>query len=467
MGAGKTTVGRELARLLARPFVDADAVLEQREGSTIPQLFAEHGEEWFREREAAVVEGLLQGAAQAVVSLGGGAPMHERTRDLLRALAHVAHLNETVNVCWRRVATSDRPLAQDEQAFRQLFEERAGVYDDLADVAAKGATDILLALGDVVVRVGAYRRLAELVPGEEPFVVIADEAVLALHPLPESDRIAAVHTVPSGEAAKCVAICQRLWSEIEADRSTELVALGGGTTTDVAGFIAATYLRGLRGWTPVPSTLVGQVDAAIGGKTGIDLEKGKNLVGAFKLPTRVLIDPRLLETLPEEQLLEGKAEVVKTGLLMGRSVWEQPLVEQARRCAAFKTAVCLSDPQERDRRAILNLGHTFAHGLEAAGAYAGLTHGQAVALGLRAALRLSVEHRGLDPAVLAAVESVLPVPLARVDADLAWQAMTRDKKAKAGQLRLVLLEALGEPVWGVELPPPVVRAALDALVAPA
>ena len=466
MGAGKTTVGKDLARLLGRPFVDADAELERTERASIPELFDQHGEAWFREREAAAVQRILRARKPSLVALGGGAPGREDTRELLKELTRVVHVDENVDVCWRRAAGSDRPLAQNESRFRQLFDERASIYRELADVAATGATDILLALGDVVVKTGAYRQLSQLVPGEEPFVLVADAAVLALHPPVEADRLAAVHEVPSGETAKTVAVCQRLWDALEADRSMQLVALGGGTTTDVAGFVAATYLRGLGGWTPVPSSLVGQVDAAIGGKTGIDLEKGKNLVGAFKMPTRVLIDPVLLETLPAAQLAEGKAEVVKTGLLMGRPLWTQPRAEQVRRCAAFKTAVCLSDPEERGRRAILNLGHTFAHGLEAAGGYAGITHGHAVALGLRAALRLSVEELGLDSTVLADVEAALPVGLAKVDPDVAWAAMAHDKKAKAGRLRLVLLEAPGEPVWGVELEPPKVRDALEALIAP-
>ena len=467
MGAGKTTVGRELSRLLARPFVDADAAIEQAAGQTIAELFATDGEAQFREREARVVGDLLAASEPTVISLGGGAPMREETRERLRERTRTVHLDESVDVCWRRVATSDRPLAQNESSFRELFAERLGTYVQLADVAATGATDALLALGDVVVREGLYAQLDRCVPGETPFVLVGDEAVIALHPPPPSERLARVHPVPSGEAAKTIDVCKRLWDELKVDRSTQLVALGGGTTTDVAGFVAATYLRGLAGWAPVPSTLVGQVDAAIGGKTGIDLDKGKNLVGAFKQPARVLIDPALLETLPEAQLAEGRAEVVKTGLLLGRPLWELPLAEQVRRSAAFKTAVCLSDPEERGRRAILNLGHTFAHGLEAAGGYSGPSHGHAVALGLRAALHLSVAHCGLDASVVAQVEDALPAEPARVDPQRAWEAMAHDKKAVRGRLRLVLLEAPGEPVWGVELPAPEIRKALDELVAAA
>src|SRR5438552_3587061 len=141
------------------------------------------------------------------------------------------------------------------------------------------------------------------------------------------------HTVPPGEAAKSVAQAERLWRALLLDRRSTLVAVGGGSTTDLAGFVAATYMRGVA-WIPVPSTLVGQVDAAIGGKTGIDLPEAKNLVGAFHWPAETVIDTTLLETLPEEEWANGAAEVVKTGLLAGEPLWELPAPEQVRRCAA-------------------------------------------------------------------------------------------------------------------------------------
>ena len=208
---------------------------------------------------------------------------------------------------------------------------------------------------------------------------------------------------------------------------------------------------------PVPTSLVAQVDAAIGGKTAIDLPQGKNLVGAFHWPVRTVIDPALLETLPAEQRREGMAEVVKTGLLAGEPLWELPDDELVRRCAAFKAAVCLRDPHDRAERKILNLGHTFAHALEAAAGYEGVTHGRAVALGLLAALRLS----GRDTAP---VEELLrPAPV-RVDRERAWEALQRDKKTVGGELRLVLL---GDDGPRIDVPVPVddVRRALDALIA--
>ncbi len=205
----------------------------------------------------------------------------------------------------------------------------------------------------------------------------------------------------------------------------------------------------------MPTTLVGQVDAAIGGKTAIDLPAGKNLVGAFHWPSRVVIDPALLETLPERERREGMAEVVKTGLLAGEPFWELPAVDLVRRCAAFKTAVCLRDPYDRGERAMLNLGHTFAHALEAAAGYEEVTHGTAVALGLLAALRLS--GRPTD-----VVSDVLAPERARVDRERAWAALQRDKKARGKDVRIVLL---GENAPVLEArPEDEIRAALDELI---
>ena len=174
-------------------------------------------------------------------------------------------------------------------------------------------------------------------------------------------------------------------------------------------------------------------------------------------PVRTIVDPSLLQTLPEPQRREGMAEVVKTGLLAGEPLWELPDDELVRRCAAFKAAVCLRDPHDRGERAVLNLGHTFAHALEAAAHYEGITHGRAVALGLLAALRLS--HR--DTTV---VEELLRPKPARVDREHAWAAMHRDKKAVGGELRLVLLGD-GGPRWDVAVPAEDARRELDRLIA--
>jgi len=458
MGAGKSTLGDVLAERLGRPFIDIDREIER--DVSIPELFATEGEAGFRVREAKHVLAALERRGPAVIALGGGAVETEQVRGAVRRHALAVLVEVDVDTAWQRSRGSGRPLARDETQFRNLYERRASLFLEVADAVASDPEAAVLAAGGVHVESGSLELLGELVPGDGPLDVVADARVAGIYgmeaQLALGRRIRATHELPPGEEAKTVAAVERLWDDLRLDRGGALVALGGGCTTDAAGFVAATYLRGID-WVAVPTTLVGQVDAAIGGKTAIDLPSGKNLVGAFHWPARTVVDPALLETLPEDELLNGRAELVKTGLLVGEELWELPLPEGVRRCAAFKTAICLRDPHDRGDRAQLNLGHTFAHALEAAAGF-GLPHGRAVALGLLAALRLS----GLDTSVVE--ETLRPEPV-RVDGDRAWAALTRDKKALAGVPQLVLLDAPGSPRLGVELPEAEVRAALEGLIA--
>jgi shikimate kinase/3-dehydroquinate synthase len=451
MGAGKTTIGREVARLTERPFIDLDDEIEKRHGP-IARIFEEQGEAEFRRIEETIADAFLRGSTPAVLALGGGAVLSEATRTLLRGRAFSVWIEVAADVAWERVTDSDRPLVRNEATFRKLHEEREAFYRRASRDVARDADEVLLAALHVMVAPG--RLSAPLDVGAGSGAVVADKRVLELH----RNHIHAANVLPvaGGEAAKTIAGAEELWARLEVGRDDLLVALGGGSVTDLVGFVAATYLRGL-GWVAAPSTLVGQVDAAIGGKTGIDLPKGKNLVGAFHFPRSVLLDPTLLSTLPERERRNGMAEVVKTGLLAGRPLWELPEEDMIRAAAAFKCAVVISDPYEQGRRAILNLGHTFGHALEAASDYA-LPHGEAVALGLLAALRLSGQPTDVVEELLAPQ----PVP---VDRDRAWAAFGRDKKAREGSSRLVLLRAPGEPAYGVELPEKEVRAALDSLIA--
>ena len=375
-----------------------------------------------------------------MVALGGGAVETESIRRALREHALTVHVEVDPATAWiagrRRRPAARAGGAELPRAARAPL---AALRGGRADAVAGDVDGIVLAAAGIDVEEGLLARLAELVDGEVE--VIADATVLGLHRPPLE---APVHALRGGEEAKSLGAVERLWRELRLGRDGTIVAFGGGCTTDVAGFAAATYLRGVR-WVAVPTTLVGQVDAAIGGKTAVNLPEGKNLVGAFHWPERTAIDPALLETLPESERRAGMAEVVKTGLLAGEPLWELPADELVGRCAAYKAAVCLRDPYERGERAVLNLGHTFAHALEAAGDYHGPSHGEAVALGLLAALRLS----GLDTD---AVEEVLAPQPVRVNRDAAWAALSRDKKSVNGTPRLVLLEAPGKPVTGVELP---------------
>jgi shikimate kinase/3-dehydroquinate synthase len=459
MGAGKSTLAADVALRTGRPFVDLDDEIERRSGSTVVELFRA-GEPHFREVEEEIACDVLARVEPHVLALGGGAVLSERTRRTLHDRATTVLVSVRVDDAWERVRDSDRPLAQDRDRFAALWKERQPLYEQVADAVANDADDIVLAAAGVLVQRGALNRLADHVPGDGPVALVSDPHVAGIHgmdaQLALGTRLAQAHELPLGEQAKTLAAIDRLWHDLRLDRGGTIVALGGGCTTDAAGFAAATYLRGIA-WVPVATSLVAQVDAAIGGKTAIDLPQGKNLVGAFHWPTRTVIDPALLETLPPEQRREGMAEVVKTALLAGEPFHELPDDELVRRCAAFKAAVCLRDPHDRADRKQLNLGHTFAHGLEAAARYEGVTHGQAVALGLLAALRLS----GRD---ISQVKELLHPQPVKVDRDKAWEAMQRDKKAVGGELRLVLLEEAG-PVWDVPVPPADVRRALDELIA--
>jgi shikimate kinase/3-dehydroquinate synthase len=445
MGAGKTTLGRDVAWRLGRDFVDLDEWVGDP-----AEWFATDGESAFRAREAEALRGALSLRRPSVIGVGGGAVETPEVRDALHD-EFVVLLEVGVAQAWERVRGSDRPLAQDESEFRRRYELRQPLYDGVADALAHDANGVVLAAAGVTVETGVLERLAEFVA--QPAALVTEPVVSGIHGADAQLAVAfaETHELPTGEAAKQVAELERLWRALRIRRDGTIVALGGGSLTDAAGFAAATYLRGCA-WVPVPTTLVGQVDAAIGGKTAIDIPEGKNLVGAFHWPARTVIDPELLETLPADERMNGMAEVVKTGLLAGEPLWELPDAELVRRCAAFKSAVCLRDPRDEGPRHVLNLGHTFAHALEAAAGYS-VPHGRSVALGLLAALRLS--GRPTD-----AVEDVLRPERARVDRGRAWEALQRDKK---GRFRVVLLGDGG--AFETELPEADVRAALDELIA--
>src|SRR5262245_47003537 len=290
MGAGKTTVGAEVAERLGRPFFDVDREVEAAHGP-IEDLFAKEGESAFRELEARFVRDACDRREPSVIAVGGGAV---ETRGLLEELDVLTVLMDVdVDTAWNRVRSSSRPLAQDEGEFRRRFELRRPLYDEAADARADGADGVVLAAAGI--RFGPH-------DASRGDALVADDRLAALRGLDPT------HVV----RAKTLSEAERLWASLVLERSSTLVAVGGGTTTDVVGFVAATYMRGID-WVAVPSTLVGQVDAAIGGKTGIDLG-GKNLVGAFHWPMATVIDTSLLDTLPEPERRNGLAEVVKTGL---------------------------------------------------------------------------------------------------------------------------------------------------------
>jgi 3-dehydroquinate synthase len=331
---------------------------------------------------------------------------------------------------------------------------------------------------DVHIGPGALGRLPE---ATGRLALLVDETVERLH----GARIDAAFagrrvertTLPSGEAHKTLATASALYDWLAArriERSEAIVAIGGGVTGDVAGFVAATWQRGVP-LVQVPTTLLAQVDSSVGGKVAVDHPAGKNLIGAFHQPRLVLAEPAFLATLPPREMWSGLAEVVKTALLAGEPLFSlvaselealaagaSALEEVVARCVAYKASVVKRDPSDHGERAVLNLGHTAGHALEKASHYEGLLHGEAVAYGLRAALALS-GHGASSPARRLVSRLVVP-PLPKLAVEAVLEAMRSDKKVADGQARFVLLPELGRPTWGQLPAPGEVRRVVEALL---
>ncbi|HUP22303.1 MAG TPA: 3-dehydroquinate synthase [Thermoanaerobaculia bacterium] len=314
---------------------------------------------------------------------------------------------------------------------------------------------------------GALRALAPVWAGRTVFL-LSTPAVGRLHGAAvraaleaAAGRVVALEA-PDGESAKSVDHAVRLWREMivaGGKRDSVLVALGGGSVLDLGGFVAACFLRGID-FVHLPTTLLAQVDAAIGGKTGLDLPEAKNSVGAFRQPAAVVADTAWLETLPAREIRAGLQEVVKIAAVLDRGFFErlereldavvagEPAARAAviERAMALKVEVVEQDPYERDLRRLLNFGHTLGHALEAELGYQELLHGEAVAHGMLYAVRLA-RARGLDPTVASRIEQLVgrlgPPPLPALDASALLARMARDKKARESGLAWVLPEAVG------------------------
>jgi 3-dehydroquinate synthase len=529
MGTGKSAVGRCIASRLGRPFVDTDAVIEARAGRTIARIFAEDGETAFRQLEAAAVA--EAGAADgAVIATGGGVPLRAENMRALKRRGLIVSLTASPQAILARVGGgAERPLLGDSpaSAVQRLLAERDAAYRDAdlvidtSEASAEEVADRILEFlvsrtarpatetsGERVVRVALGERGYDirigqaLLPRLPAFLRdagITGRLALLTHPalearygrtLAEALRAAgydvATVTVPPSESSKSLRAASRVYDALvdaRLDRGSALLALGGGVAGDLGGFVAATFMRGIR-WVPLPTTLLAQVDAAIGGKTAVDHPRGKNLIGAVHQPALVVADIDTLASLPRRQLRSGMAEVVKTGVIGAPDLVEflernlrrvlarraDALAHTIERCAAYKARIVAADERESGGRMLLNYGHTIGHGIEAAVGYRGLTHGEAVALGMtleaRLAVRLGVcaaevlerqtallEQAGL-PVALRSLGAVKPEIQAVLD------TMTHDKKAVAGRLRFVLPAAIGRTVLRDDVPPTLLKEVL-------
>ncbi len=323
-------------------------------------------------------------------------------------------------------------------------------------------------------------------------VVISDAAVATLYgprtaaSLTRAGIDATLLPFAAGEHRKNLVTCSEIFDGLfrldpAVDRRTVVVALGGGVTGDLAGFVAATTMRGLR-WVQCPTTLLADVDASVGGKTGVDHATGKNLIGAFHQPSGVLIDVELLASLPEGEFCGGLSECVKHGIIRDASLLDfieghvreilsrDPQVMEAfvARNVAIKAAVVSGDERESAEREHLNFGHTVAHAIEAALGYENISHGAAVSLGIVAECELAADRGLLERGAASRVRSILrdlhlPVTLEGLDPEAIWRSMQYDKKNRGGRVRMILPVALGEVATFDDITPDCVRTAVGAL----
>ncbi len=509
MGAGKSTAAAEVAAALGTHALDSDRLLEQALGHSIAEEFELGGEASFRAAEEDLACRLLaETGADAVIALGGGSVLSQRVRDALAPHVTVL-LDVDAQTAWRRVGARSgrekRPLAGDRETFLSLHASRAALYERIADAivpaldprmgvralpglralaAAPRGTRLLWASSasaDYPVLVGRGLLRPEVCVAQgvwpldratsRPFCV-SDTSVAPLY----AERLGGVRElveISPGERHKTLASAEAVWSALVAGgmtRADHVVALGGGVVGDLAGFCAATYQRGVP-VVHVPTTLVAQVDSAYGGKTGVDLPQAKNYVGAYHHPAGVLVDPDTLATLSAQELAAGYAEVLKTALIAGGELWErvaadEPLDERTiLACARTKLAVVAEDERDAGRRQALNLGHTVGHALETVTGYERYRHGEAVGLGLLAALRLSnaPELRATVRGLLRA--HGLPVQLDGEDVEQVIDATMRDKKRTGAHVPFVLLGAPGDARVGCHVPASELRAAVAELQA--
>ena len=497
MGAGKSTA-LEAAREAGVEVTEIDALMEGSFGKPIRQAFEEDGVEAFRAREAEVVGSLLEEADGGAIALGGGSVLSERVREAL-ARHVVVWLQVDAREAWRRIAHSDRPLASNAEDVARLLDERLPFYESLADAVVppgdRGmiarAMPALLALTEMPA--GTRMLWAASVSGEYP--VFVGPGLLGAAPWPSPGRrfcvtdgavgpiyaerlepLAGRIEVEPGESSKTMSEAERVLRELARagmTRADHVVALGGGVVGDLAGFCAHVYQRGVP-VVQVPTTLVAQVDSAYGGKTGVDLPEGKNYAGAYHLPAAVIADTATLASLPAEEASAGFVELLKTGLLAGGDLWErarsldsldpETLADLVFACARYKCEVVAADERDSGQRAVLNLGHTVGHAIEAASGYELYRHGEAVGLGLLAALRLSEATALREEVATILGRYELPTSLdAAVGLDETLEVLQRDKKRTAEGVGFVLLSEPGAPRHGELVEPAKVRAAVEEL----
>jgi shikimate kinase/3-dehydroquinate synthase len=497
-GSGKSSLGRRLAQELRLSFVDLDETITSKSGKTIADIFNNEGEASFRKRERVLLEDVVNEGVD-VVALGGGTLLDAHNRTLVESRGIVLCLTASVNKLLDRLSVDDneRPLISNNipMKLKTLLEDRVDHY---ASFQLKlNTTELpldsliwraLVMLGmfhvtgmgegyDVRVGVGGINHLGEALTIRGlhgPIVIVSDNNVAeyyldqAKNTLENSGFAVKAAVCPAGEEYKTIGTIETLWNvflDAGLERRSTIVALGGGVMGDLAGFAAATYKRGVP-WVVVPTSLLAMCDASLGGKTGSDLPQGKNLIGAFHQPSLVIIDPATLGTLPEEELRNGMAEVVKHGIIGDPGLFEvcslgwEALTDNwddiIRKAISVKIKVIQNDPYEKGERAVLNLGHTLGHAIEAVSNYK-IKHGESVSIGMvasaRMAMRLGISESGVEAIIRETLQGLgLPTEIpGEIDRTRLLDVMMLDKKRVSGKIQMIMPVRIGEVKWGIEI----------------
>ncbi|MBI5891887.1 MAG: 3-dehydroquinate synthase [Nitrosomonadales bacterium] len=526
MGAGKTTVGKLLAKQLGKTFIDSDEEIQRRTGVTIPHIFDVEGEAGFRSRESSVIQDIL-GQHDIVLATGGGAVLSPQNRIAMKQNGLVVYLKSNVHDLWQRTRHDhNRPLLQTANPrakLQELHDQRDPLYAEAADViihTGKQNVQVLLerlqtkleelkqttesettmqtlnvGLAErsypIHIGSGLLNRIELLQPHipQKRTVIVSNTTVAPLYLEQLSKGLGAngiqVQSIilPDGEQYKSAESLNTIYDallSVRSERSTPLIALGGGVIGDITGYAAATYLRGVP-FIQIPTTLLSQVDSSVGGKTGINHPLGKNMIGAFYQPRVVLADTNTLDTLPDNELRAGTAEVIKYGLIRDLPFleWLEANIDKllARDTATLQYAIARScqnkaevvgaDERESGERALLNLGHTFGHAIENGMGYGVWLHGEGVAAGTVMAADLSQRLGWLGEQDVARVRRLferagLPVVAPNLGAEKYLQLMGLDKKVADGKIRFVLLKSLGHAVITSDVPSVLLQQTLDA-----
>ncbi|MEN8261911.1 MAG: 3-dehydroquinate synthase [Nitrospirota bacterium] len=498
MGTGKTSVGRELCRKLGCRFIDTDVLIEEREGMPVSLIFKKKGEDYFRGVERATVEeaALMN---NVVIATGGGVIKDRKNVENLGRLGTIVWLKADPEIILKRVMTEGgkRPLLDVEEPLEEiekLLAKRLHLYEqadlcidtnfitpeetaqEIIESLALDTHNVTVDLGErsynIVIGSKILQRLGLRVKEFRPsrVAIVSNQTIfpmygdILLKSLREYNIEPEIFLIPDGEEYKDFLWTYYLHGELlksRFDRNAFLIALGGGVVGDITGFVAATYMRGIR-CIQVPTTLLSQVDSSVGGKTGVNHPLGKNMIGAFYQPSLVMIDVDTLRTLPEREFYTGMAEIIKYGVISDRTLFDflgtnrngivshgDDLVKIIKRSCEIKADVVSRDEREGGLRAILNFGHTAGHAIETVTGYKTFLHGEAIGIGMCIAADLAVRmgiFQKEDAQKIKDLVRMYRLP-SEIPADIniteIISAMEIDKKVKAGKLRFVLPESIG------------------------